>query len=88
MLNRGQSLITAEYHKPPLKEPQVIVFSMCREVVKAVEEGNVQVIEDMLRICNEKEDSAWRPKDPQELCNRIFCSAYMGTTNSSKDTRQ
>lgn len=61
---------------------------MCREVLKAVAQSNKQVIADMLRICGEAEDSSWRPSTPQELCNRLFHTAYMGTTNSSKDTRQ
>jgi len=65
-----------------------IVFSMCREVCKALEQGNKQVLEDMLRICDEDKDSSWRPKTPQELCGRLFCTCYMGTENSSKETRQ
>jgi len=65
-----------------------IVFSMCREVCKAIEEGNQQVVEDMLRICDEAPTSTWRPKTPQELCGRLFCTCFMGTTNSSKETRQ
>jgi NAD+ synthase (glutamine-hydrolysing) len=65
-----------------------IVFSMCREVCKALEQGNEQVKEDMLRMCDEKEDSTWIPKTPQELCGRLFCSCFMGTDNSSKETRK
>lgn len=65
-----------------------IVFSMCREVCKALREGNTQVVEDVLRICDEEPDSPWRPQTPQELCNRLFCTCFMGTANSSKETRQ
>lgn len=64
-----------------------IVFSMCRLVVKAVEKGNEQVIKDVRRICGESESSRWLPTRPQEVCNRIFHTCFMGTTNSSKDTR-
>ncbi|KAI9850530.1 MAG: glutamine-dependent NAD(+) synthetase [Thelocarpon superellum] len=65
----------------------VIVHSMCRKVVEAVEEGNQQVIHDARRIAGEPEDSTWVPKEPQELCRRIFHTCFMGTENSSKDTR-
>lgn len=64
-----------------------IVFSMCRLVVQAVYDGNEQVTKDTRRICGEAEDSKWLPTEPQEVCNRIFHTCFMGTTNSSKDTR-
>ncbi|BDD58745.1 glutamine-dependent NAD(+) synthetase [Monascus purpureus] len=65
----------------------VIVHSMCREVIKAISEGNEEVIRDARRISGESEDSTWVPSSPQELCNRIFHTSYMGTQNSSKETR-
>lgn len=64
-----------------------IVFSMCRLVVEAVEKGNEQVIKDVKRICGEPESSRWLPTKPQEVCNRMFHTCFMGTTNSSKETR-
>lgn len=33
-------------------------------------------------------DSKYIPTDPTELCNRIFTTCYMGTDQSSKDTRE
>lgn len=66
----------------------VIVFSMCRLVVAAINDNNVQVISDARRMCGEPEDSDWLPATPQNLCNRIFHTAFMGSVNSSKDTRQ
>ncbi|KAI9828429.1 MAG: glutamine-dependent NAD(+) synthetase [Thelocarpon impressellum] len=65
----------------------VIVHSMCRKVVEAIEGGNAQVIKDARRLGGEAEDSAWTPKDPQDLCSRILHTCFMGTENSSKDTR-
>lgn len=66
-----------------------IVFSMCREAVKAIEEGNEQVIEDTRRLCAEPEGSTYLPETPQELCNKIFHTTYMGTAaSSSAETRQ
>ncbi|RHZ54692.1 glutamine-dependent NAD(+) synthetase [Aspergillus thermomutatus] len=66
----------------------IIVHSMCREVVKAVSEGNQQVIKDVRRLCAEPEGSTWLPSTSQEVCNRIFHTSYMGTQNSSKETRE
>jgi NAD+ synthase (glutamine-hydrolysing) len=65
----------------------VIVFSMCRLVVKACKEGNQQVLSDVRRICGETEESKWIPQEPQEVSGRIFVTCYMGTENSSQETR-
>ncbi|KAI4262615.1 MAG: hypothetical protein L6R42_002208 [Xanthoria sp. 1 TBL-2021] len=65
----------------------VMVFSMCRLVVSAIEEGNEQVLQDARKIAAETDDSGWVPATPQELMNRIFCTTYMGSKNSSSDTR-
>ncbi len=46
----------------------VIVHSMCREVIKAVSEGNEQVIKDVRRLCAEPADSTWIPTTSQEVC--------------------
>ena len=64
-----------------------MVFSMCRQVVQAVSQGNQQVIKDVRRICGEPEDSKWLPSSPQDVCSRLFHTCFMGTTNSSKETR-
>jgi NAD+ synthase (glutamine-hydrolysing) len=32
-------------------------------------------------------DNDYVPKDPKELCSRIFVTCYMGTENSSTETR-
>ncbi|GAA5905929.1 glutamine-dependent NAD(+) synthetase [Sporobolomyces salmoneus] len=65
-----------------------IVFSMCRLVAKASAEGNEQVIKDARRIAGEAEDSDYVPVDPREFCSRVFHTCYMGTQNSSNETRQ
>ncbi|KDN65563.1 putative carbon-nitrogen hydrolase [Colletotrichum sublineola] len=65
-----------------------IVFSMCRIVMKAVEEGNAQVIEDVKRLAKYDGEGVL-PKTPQALCNQIFSTIYMGMkTQSSAETRQ
>lgn len=62
----------------------VIVHSMCRLVVEAVKQGDKQVLEDVKMLTK---DSNFVPSTPQELANRIFYSSFMGTENSSKETR-
>ena len=41
----------------------------------------------MRRICGEPQGSTWLPRKPQDLCNKIFHTCYMGTQNSSRETR-
>ncbi|KZF19560.1 glutamine-dependent NAD(+) synthetase [Xylona heveae TC161] len=65
-----------------------IIYSMCRLVVQAIQDGNEQVIKDARRIVGEPDDSQWEPADAKELCGRLFHTCFMGTTNSSKETRK
>lgn len=46
------------------------------------------VIADARRIAGEPEDSSYIPSDPKEFSNRIFHTCYMGTENSSAETRR
>ncbi|GBE86272.1 Glutamine-dependent NAD(+) synthetase [Sparassis crispa] len=66
----------------------VIVYSMCRLVAEAASKGDKQVISDARRIAGEPEDSTYVPIDAREFTNRIFHTCYMGTENSSVETRQ
>ncbi|KAF9531775.1 hypothetical protein CPB83DRAFT_848706 [Crepidotus variabilis] len=66
----------------------VIVYSMCRLVVEAANRGEQQVISDARRITGEPDGSDYVPTDPKEFCRRIFHTCYMGTENSSNETRQ
>jgi NAD+ synthase (glutamine-hydrolysing) len=64
----------------------VMVFSMCRLVIDAYKAGNEQVIADVKRLVKYTDDI---PKTPQELCNQLFHTIYMGMSKqSSKETRQ
>lgn len=65
----------------------VIVYSMCRLVVEAAKNGNKQVIEDAKRLAGREPEDDWIPTDPKEFCNFIFHTTYMGTENSSQETR-
>jgi NAD+ synthase (glutamine-hydrolysing) len=61
---------------------------MCRIVMQAVAEGNQQVIEDVKRIARYKGEGVL-PTTPQELCNQVFTTLYMGMKKqSSRETRQ
>lgn len=62
-----------------------IVSSMCHQVCQAVKNGDQQVLEDARRIVN---DNSYIPKDPKELASRVFVTCYMGTENSSEETRK
>ncbi|KAL1922670.1 uncharacterized protein VTP21DRAFT_10209 [Calcarisporiella thermophila] len=64
-----------------------IVCSMTRLVAEAAKQGNQQIIRDARRIVGEKEDSDYLPTDPREFAGRIFHTCYMGTENSSRETR-
>ena len=61
-----------------------LVFSMCVLVTEAVARGEETVMADVRRITG---DAGYTPTDPQELCNKIFVTCYMGTENSSEDTK-
>jgi NAD+ synthase (glutamine-hydrolysing) len=72
----------------------VIVFSVCRLVYDSIHAPDInpatkdQVLKDCRRIVGEPSESSWIPSSPQEICNRIFHTCFMGTSNSSKETRQ
>lgn len=66
----------------------VIVHSMCRLVADAAKNGNEQVIADARRLANQEQaGSEYLPTDPREFAGRIFHTCFMGTSNSSDDTR-
>nr|XP_060621495.1 glutamine-dependent NAD(+) synthetase isoform X1 [Anolis sagrei ordinatus] len=60
-----------------------IVYSMCRRICYAVENGNQSVLDDVRKIVNDK---AYIPKESQELCGRILTTCYMASENSSQET--
>lgn len=61
-----------------------LVASMCHLVCQSVKNGDTQVLEDARKIVG---DSEYIPVDPKEFANRIFTTCYMGSKNSSEDTR-
>ncbi|EGC33152.1 glutamine-dependent NAD(+) synthetase [Dictyostelium purpureum] len=63
-----------------------IVGIMCQLVILDVKKGNKQVLHDARRIANAPED--YFPTDAREYASRIFFTAYLGSKNSSKETRE
>ncbi len=61
-----------------------IVYSMCNLVVEAVGKGDEQALADVRQVVK---DPSYTPKEPKELCGRIFVTCYMGSANSSEETR-
>ncbi|XP_017869057.1 PREDICTED: probable glutamine-dependent NAD(+) synthetase [Drosophila arizonae] len=62
-----------------------IVYSMCRQIVQAVQHGDAQVLYDIRKILA---DSDYTPINAAALCNRLLVTCYMGSVNSSKETRR
>uniref|UniRef100_A0A182MPM7 Glutamine-dependent NAD(+) synthetase n=1 Tax=Anopheles culicifacies TaxID=139723 RepID=A0A182MPM7_9DIPT len=62
----------------------IIVYSMCRLVVDAIEQGDRQVRDDCRKILAEPE---YVPTSASELCGKLLFTCYMGTENSSRETR-
>ncbi|EFJ22527.1 hypothetical protein SELMODRAFT_267968 [Selaginella moellendorffii] len=61
-----------------------IVGSMCQLVIRAIEEGDEQVLNDAIRIGNYENGKV--PKSAEEFANRIVFTVYMGSENSSAQT--
>jgi len=65
-----------------------LVFSMCRMVFKAVETGHAETIAHLNRIAGVYGSEGWMPKSPQDICERILHTVYLGmASQSSKETR-
>lgn len=58
---------------------------MCQMVVAEVQAGNEQVIADVRRLVG---DEGYTPDNAAEMASCLLFTAYMGTKNSSKATRQ
>ncbi|ODV60364.1 glutamine-dependent NAD(+) synthetase, partial [Ascoidea rubescens DSM 1968] len=65
----------------------VIVYSMCCLVSEAAKNRNLQVIKDAKMVAAIPDDEEYLPVDPAEFSSRIFHTCFMGTENSSNETR-
>ena len=62
----------------------VLVHNMCRLVVNAVQLGDETALADVRRVTG---DAAYTPSEAAELCNRVLVTCYMGSENSSEETK-
>ncbi|KAI1880261.1 hypothetical protein JX265_001882 [Neoarthrinium moseri] len=60
------------------------VFGMARLVLESINAGEKTTLDDLRRVTGEPE---FTPKTPQEILGRLLHTCYMGTKNSSTDTR-
>ena len=64
---------------------------MCRLVYEAITSDSTLphtrelVLSDCQRVCAQAD--GWTPSSPQEICGFIFHTSYMGSKNSSRETR-
>jgi NAD+ synthase (glutamine-hydrolysing) len=59
----------------------ILVWRSCKA-------GNEETFADVQRICGAYGPENWRPTSPQDICNRILHTVYMGmATQSSSETR-
>jgi NAD+ synthase (glutamine-hydrolysing) len=63
-----------------------IVGSMCKVIMKEIKNENKQVIKEISTICGKEE--GWLPKDDKEIANILCVTCYLGTKNSSEETRE
>ena len=65
-----------------------IVGCMCQMVVKAMHDGDETVARDVMRVCGmcDRADLA-AVSTPKMLAGRLLTTVYMGTVNSSDETR-
>lgn len=62
----------------------LIVFSMCRMIFAAISKGKTHVLLDIRQIAG---DPDWTPSSAQDISSRIMHTAFLGTSNSSTETR-
>ncbi|XP_002740923.3 glutamine-dependent NAD(+) synthetase-like [Saccoglossus kowalevskii] len=62
-----------------------LVSSMCHLVCDAISNGNTDVLSDVRRIVSDK---TYTPRDPKDLACKLFTTCYMGTVNSSEETKE
>jgi NAD+ synthase (glutamine-hydrolysing) len=60
---------------------------MCRLVVESVAAGDAQTLRDARRVTGRAADDPWVPVDAHALVHEVLHTAYLGTENSSEETR-
>lgn len=65
-----------------------LVGSMCQLVLREIEAGNEVVLTDARRVTGRDPEGAWRPESAAALAHELLHTCYMGTKNSSRETRR
>ncbi|KAL8946231.1 MAG: hypothetical protein Q9222_007346 [Ikaeria aurantiellina] len=60
--------------------------SAARQIYEAIDAGNKNVLQDLQRIAEKPQ--TWRPKDARDVTGEILYTCFMGSNNSSKETRE
>lgn len=62
----------------------LFVYGMAKLVVESIKDGEQRTLSDLRRVTGE---SGFDPEQPEEIVRRILHTCYMGTVNSSGETR-
>lgn len=62
----------------------LFVYGMAKLVLTSIQAGESSTLSDLRRVTGDP-DSA--PEEPQEIVTRLFHTCYMGTKNSTEDTK-
>lgn len=60
------------------------VFHMCNLVYHAIQDKNENVLQDLRNIIRDK---LFTPTSAEDVMGRLFYTAYLGSANSSQDSR-
>ena len=62
----------------------LIVFSMCQMLFERIEAQDEPILFELRSLIH---NDTFVPKSPQDICQQLFHTAYMGTKNSGNETR-
>ncbi|KAG9255412.1 glutamine-dependent NAD(+) synthetase [Emericellopsis atlantica] len=62
----------------------LFVYSMARLVCQSIEAGEESTLQDLRRVVGIED---YTPPNPEDVVRRLLTTAYMGTSNSSSETR-
>ena len=60
------------------------VFHMCNLVYEAIHDNETTTLDDLRNVIDDKQ---YYPKNVEDIMNRLFYTSYLGSSNSSKDSR-
>lgn len=62
----------------------LFVYGMCKLVFKSIRNGEESTLRDLRKVVGLKD---YDPKSPEEIVSKLFHTCFMGTVNSSGETR-